>query len=329
MNYKSYLVENDINSIKQNIVLFYGENLGLKNDFKNKIKFNNDGADIIKYFQDEILKDDSPFLNEIFNISLFKQKKIYYIENATDKILDLIKGLELKISDQKIYFFSDLLDKKSKIRSYFEKAKNLACVPCYADNEINIRKLILSSLKDFKGLSSQNINILVDNCNLDRVKLNNEIKKIKTFFTDKIIQTDKLEILLDLKINDNFNILKDEALNGNKIRTNKLLSETIIDSEKNILYLNIINQRLNKLAEAVELSTTQNLETAISMLRPPIFWKDKSIFIDQANKWNLEKVKTILKKTYKLEIKFKSNPMLDKNVLLKKLLVDICMLANA
>ena len=30
----SLLDENNINEIKENLILFYGENLGLKNDFK-------------------------------------------------------------------------------------------------------------------------------------------------------------------------------------------------------------------------------------------------------------------------------------------------------
>ena len=41
MIYKSYLLEQNINSIKNNIVLFYGENLGLKNELKEKIKQKN------------------------------------------------------------------------------------------------------------------------------------------------------------------------------------------------------------------------------------------------------------------------------------------------
>ena len=65
------------------------------------------------------------------------------------------------------------------------------------------------------------------------------------------------------------------------------------------------------------------------MLKPPIFWKDKDVFMNQAKKWKSDKIKNILNETYKLEIEIKSNAMLNKNVLLKKLLIDICTLANA
>ena len=111
-------------------------------------------------------------------------------------------------------------------------------------------------MKDFKGLNANNINMILDNCGLDRVKLNNELNKILSLFEDKIINQTKLEELLDDKINEDFNLLKEEALNGNKIKTNKLLNETFFETEKNILYLNLINQRLNRLNEVVKKAKT-------------------------------------------------------------------------
>ena len=329
MIYKSYLIENNINNIDKNLILFYGENLGLKNEFKKQIRSNKKKAEIIIFLQDDILKDENGFYNEIMNISLFEQKKIYFIENVNDKILQIIQKIEDNINDQKIFLFGDLLDKRSKIRSYFEKSDHAGAVACYADNEISIRKIILNKLKDFKGLSTQNVNIILENCYLDRVRLNNELSKIFTYFTDKELKYEKLEILLDIKTNDNFNSLKDEALNGNRVQTNKLLSDTQIDSEKNIFYLNLINMRLNKLADAFILSKQTNLENAINMLRPPIFWKDKPAVLTQARKWNANKIKNILNKTYNLEIDIKTNSNINKKILIKKLLIDICDLANA
>ena len=78
---------------------------------------------------------------------------------------------------------------------------------------------------------------------LDRVKLNNEIDKIKTFFSNKKIDNNNLSNLLDAKINDDFTLLRDAALMGDKLKTNKLLSDTIFEKDKNILYLNLLNQR--------------------------------------------------------------------------------------
>tara|TARA_X000001036_G_scaffold208599_1_gene196152 strand:+ start:277 stop:1278 length:1002 start_codon:yes stop_codon:yes gene_type:complete len=328
MIFKSYLIEQNNNFNDKKILLFYGENFGLKKEFKEKIKLKNKNSEIIRFNQEEIIKDENKFINEIFNISLFEQKKIYFIENSNDKILEIFKGIEAKLDDQEIYLFAELLDKKSKLRNYFEKSDKIGAVACYADNEISIKKIILNKLKSFEGLSAENINMIIETTNLDRVKLNNELDKIITYFTNKRINTHDLELLLNIKINDNFNLLKDVALCGNKVRTNIMLRDTLIDADKNILYLNIINQRLNKLIETSELTKNKSLENAINSVKPPIFWKDKPMFIIQAKKWNKKKIENLLKKTYDLEIKIKTNPIINKNILIKKLLVDACVLAN-
>ena len=329
MIHKSYILEKNINSINENLFLFYGENLGLKNDLRNKIKNLNKKALIKNLDQEEILADENKFFSDLFNKSLFEETKIFFINHANDKILELIKEIEKKKVTTNIFLFSELLDKRSKLRSYFEKSSTLGIVACYADNEISLKKIILDKLKGYTGLSSQNINIIIENCGLDRSKLNNELTKIDTFFKNKIIDTDKLESLLNLEVNDNFDLLKDQALVGDKTKTNKLISDTILENEKNIFYLNIINQRLIKLLEVNKNTKDGNIEGAINKIKPPIFWKDKALFSLQARKWNKFKLRKMLHQTYKIELKIKSNSQVSQSLLIKKLLVDICCLANA
>ena len=329
MIHKSYLVEEKIGSINGNIFLFYGENLGLKNDFRKKIRNLNTKALIKNFDQEEILADENKFFDELLNKSLFEDTKIFIINQANDKILELIKEIEGKENDQKIFLFCELLEKKSKLRNYFEKSNTLGIVPCYADNEISLKKIILDRLKGYSGLSSQSLNMILENCSLDRSKLNNELTKIATFFEKKNIDTNKLEALLNFKVSDSFDLLKDQALIGDKTKTNKLISDTILENEKNMFYLSIINQRLMKLLEITEIAKGGNIEEALGKIKPPIFWKDKAIFNLQARKWNKVKLKKILDQTYNIELKIKSNSQITQSLLIKKLLLDICCLANA
>ena len=110
-------------------------------------------------------------------------------------------------------------------------------------------------------------------------------------------------------------------------KTAKLLGNTILEVEKTVLYLSSINQRLSKLREITD--TKDNIEIAISKLRPPVFWKDKPTFVAQAKLWDLQKLEKALIKIFEAEIKIKSNSSIEKKVILKKLLIDICNLANA
>ena len=328
MQFKSYLVENNINILDKNLNLFYGENLGLINEFKDKIKKISAKNKVLIFDQDEILKNQNLLMTEITNFSLFEENKIFFINQVNDKFMALIEEIIPLMKKQKIYLFSDLLDKKSKLRSYFEKSNKCSIVACYEDNEITLKNIINNKLTGFDGLTAQNINLIIENIQMNRLKLNNELEKIKIFFKDRKIKTDQLEILLNVSTNDNFNLLKDVALIGNKIKTNKLLSDTVIETEKIIFYINIITQRLTKIREIINIDET-GIEKKIDKIKPPIFWKDKSNYIIQSKIWTAEKIKRILSKTYELELSIKSNSLIDKRVLMRKLMIDICELANS
>ena len=226
--------------------------------------------------------------------------------------------------------FSDILDKKSKLRSFFEKSDICGVCACYKDNEITIRNIIHKKLSNIKGVSTEIINLIINNTNLDRNKVNNEVDKIVSCFQNSSLDFDKVNGLLNQETNDDFNLLKDEALNGNKNRTNQLLSDTVFSAENNIYYLNLINQRIQKLLIIENLKQSgQNTEAVISNLKPPIFWKDKPMVLSQSRKWNKEKIQNALKKTLEVEIDLKTKNMTNKDVLIKNLIVELCVSANA
>ena len=119
-------------------------------------------------------------------------------------------------------------------------------------------------------------------------------------------------------------------MSGNKFNTNKLISNTILEKDKSIFYISLINQRLLKLNDINHLKNeNNNIESAINNVKPPIFWKDKPIFLNQAKKWNLKKINKILNKTYNIELTLKSNPIINGSILIKNLLLELCVTANS
>ena len=96
-----------------------------------------------------------------------------------------------------------------------------------------------------------------------------------------------------------------------------------------MIYLTIINQSLHKLNETSKIAAQSSIDEAINIIKPPIFWKEKPLVKKQLLKWNTNKIRKVLRMTYNLEIEIKSNTQINKNILIKKLLIDICELANA
>ena len=92
MIHKSYLIEQNFDNLKNKIVLFYGENLGLIDEFRNRIlkKYKN----VLRFSQDEIIKNNDIIFREINNVSLFDDQKIIFIINVNDKFLNVVKEFQ-------------------------------------------------------------------------------------------------------------------------------------------------------------------------------------------------------------------------------------------
>ena len=324
---KSFIIEDNIKLLKNKFSLFYGENLGLINEFKKKISESNKNK-IINLNQSEILDNQNILFNETENLSLFENRKVFFIQNVNDKIFKILKEIIQKNKENKFFLFAEKLDKRSNLRNFFEKEKLTDIIPCYTDTETTLKKIILKKLKDYSGLSNQDITLIIEYCSHDRAKINNEIEKIKTYFDNKLINTKDLIKLFNLKEDDDFNLVKDTALNGQKTSTNKLLNSTIIEGDKAVFYIASYNLRLIKLRE-VRMKNYTNLEKSINDLKPPIFWKDKPNFLNQLKLWSTKKIDTALQELYNVEIMAKSKTNLNKDMLIKKLIVDLCILANA
>ena len=151
MIYKS----SEINKIDKNlthIILFYGKNQGLKNEALNLLINNKDN--IFNYDEKEILDNENSFIETILSKSLFDPQKFIIIKRATDKILKTMEILNLKnLEDTTIILNSDNLEKKSKLRSLFEKNKKYICVPFYPDTDQTLTKLAYNFFKKKKYIN--------------------------------------------------------------------------------------------------------------------------------------------------------------------------------
>ena len=130
---KSFLVEKNLSLIdKYSLNLFYGENIGFKDEIKLELKKRFSTYEIINFNQDEIIKNVRYLDEQINNTSLFSNKKLIFINEASDKIKNKIDDIiENLAQDTKIFLFAQNLEKKSTLRALFEKNKKTSIVPCY------------------------------------------------------------------------------------------------------------------------------------------------------------------------------------------------------
>ena len=298
-----------INPSLNNLFLFYGKNEGFKNEVtKNIIKNKND---ILNYEEKEILENEDNFIENLLTKSLFDEKKIIIIKRSTDKILGIIEDLcSKKIEDIIIILNADNLEKKSKLRSFFEKSKKLVCVPFYPDNEQTLSKLTYNFFKNKNiSISQANINLIINKCNGDRETLINELNKIEYYSKNgKKINSEDIIKLTNLNENHSVSELVDNCLAKNKKKIINILNENNFNNEDCIL---IARSFLNKSKKILQLSKefekNKNIELTISSAKPPIFWKDKEITKQQLNQWKPENIKKLIYKLCEIELLIKKN----------------------
>ena len=300
---------NKINFDQNKLVLFYGKNEGFKNEATNNLIKDKD--EIIKYEEKEVLENINDFIESILSKSLFESEKIIIIKRATDKILKIIDEIDSKnIEDIKIIFNADNLEKKSKLRSLFEKDKKYICVPFYPDTDQTLSKLTYNFLKKKNILISQsNINLIVNKCNGDRETLLNELNKIEYFSKNgKKITAENIAKLTNLIENHGISELIDNCLAKNKKKIVNILNENNFNNDDCIL---ITRTFLNKAKKILKLSSefqnNKNIDLTISSAKPPIFWKDKEITKQQIYKWTPENIKQLIYKLSEIELLIKKN----------------------
>ena len=307
-----------ININESNIVLFYGQNQGAKEEEISKLLVAHKDKSLSKYDEKQILDDSEIFYNEILSKSLFDSKKIIVINNATDKLLKIIEEiLDKKISEIYIIINSNVLEKKSKLRTLFEKDKKLVCIAFYPDTIDVLSKLTYNFLrKNNITISQQNINLIANKCNGDRGILKNELEKIYFFSQNKKkISTESILKLTNLIENLSVSELVDNCLAKNHKRTLYILNENNFNNEDCII---ITRTFLNKLKKVLKLAKdyeeNKDINKTISNAKPPIFWKDKEIVKQQINKLSSKEISKLIIKINNIELQIKKNSVNSVNI---------------
>ena len=307
---KHYELKNNLKG-KSNFFLLYGQNSGLIEEIIDKDLKPIFSKNIFKYDESEILSDISAFKEGLFNKSFFENDKLIIINRVSDKILDIIKEIYDKEDENlKVILKSGNLEKKSKLRNFFEKSKNLIIVPFYEDTHQSLLFLAQNFFKENKiKISPQNMNYIIENSKGNRINLKNELEKIKNFSQKKLsVELNEIIKLTNLAENYNISELTDQCLARNKKKTLNILNENNPSPEDNILILKNFLYKLKRLKKLkLELENKKNTDAVISSYKPPIFWKDKDIIKQQLKIWSLPQIKSLINKTNNMELLIKKN----------------------
>lgn len=302
----------------KNIWLLHGKNEALKNEIILNITNTNKEFKIQSYDENQILNDLDNFFNEILTGSLFENEKIIIIKRASDKILNIIEELIDKNAKDFIILNSDILEKKSKLRSYFEKSKDVISIAVYPETLQNLAIVCQNFFKTNKiPISQSDINLLINKVGGEREYLMNELKKIEMYcITKKKITTKEIIKLTNLIDNHNISELIDSCLAQNSKKTINILNENNYSNDEVIMIVKMLTKKCKRVLGLIEdFRITKNLEKTIANAKPPIFWKDKEITKTQIIKWNTNNLRRLIFDLNDLELCIKKNSLMSYNII--------------
>ena len=305
---RSYEI-NKINKDIKNFYLFYGKNNGLKKELTEYVL--KEEKNIIIYEEKEILDNTGLFTDNILSGSLFETKKVIIIKRASDKIFKIIEDIiNRNLKDLKFIIETDNLDKKSKLRSYFEKSKTCVCVAFYPDDQQTLSKLAFNFFREKKIIISNiDINLIISKSNGDRDNLKDELNKIEAFcLNKKKITSEEIAKLTNLTEDYSISELIDNCLAKNNRKIVKILNENNFSKEDAIIIIRTFLSKSKKiLGLSRQFESNNDLELTISSAKPPIFWKDKEITKKQIRNWNSKQVKQLIYALNETELQIKKN----------------------
>ena len=314
---KSYELKKKLKK-ENNIYLLYGQNYGLIDEIINRDLKPIFSKNVYNYEENELLSEKNNFLESLVNESLFEKDRLIIISRVTDKIFNLIQEIfEKKIENLKIILKSDNLEKKSKLRNFFEKDKNLVIVPFYEDTYQSLNIYIRDFfIKNKIKISAQNINFILEKSKGNRMNLKNELEKIKHLsISKKSIEFSDLLKLSCSNENHAISELADQCLAKNKRKTISMLNEYNASIDDNIMILKSLLFKLKRLMKLKkQLKINNNHDQVISSFKPTIFWKDKEIIKQQLITQSSNEIQLSIKEINKLEMLIKKNSSLSNQI---------------
>ncbi len=317
---KDYQLVNSINSDLFQSFLIYGPNEGLIRESIDTIyKSFSKGSECEKVnINGKQLDESISTLNdEITTFSLFSEKKFIILDLVKEKHASIIEGiLILDCENVCMVVKADNLTKSSKIRKLYETSKNHFSLACYDDDIKVLSSLLEKFQKEHNIIFDSDVkSFLLNNLSNDRMIIKNELEKMLLSLSedDRKVDIEKLRYILHDSAHADFQQINNSILFGNIEKGSKSLEKLFNLGTNPVAILKSFNNYIMRIRlTQVELSKGKQFDEAIKILKPPVFWKEKSDFKRHCLMWPANVIDKIINEVLSSEIKCMTNNIIAK-----------------
>lgn len=264
-----------------------------------------------------IAKDAALLADEAAAMALTGGRRVIRIRDATDSLAKPFEAfLASPVGDALIVVQGDDLSAKSALRKLFEANPLAAAVPCYADDEGALASVISRSL-NAAGLTAakETLDYLVANLGGDRAVTRQELDKLITYMGSSsgaprpVSLDDAMACIGDMSALAQDDLIL-AAADGDSMTAQRLLDRLFAEGTNPIPILRAALRHFQRLHLAGSaLSHGHSQDSALGLLKPPVFFKTKSRFIAQLRLWSPPRAMTALDLLLQTEIDCKTTGM--------------------
>lgn len=306
-------IEREINKVKA--ILLYGPDVGLLSERSDKIKTKILGEEIdpflyIKYSAKSLLNDPGKLADEINSMPFIPGTKLIIIDDVSSSFSEELEySLDNHKGDSFVLLKAGDLATSSKLRKIAENRSDILSAPCYVDDQFALANLVRRELDKESYKYPANLpNYIASLFAGNRLLVTSELSKLALYLGDRkeITEQDVQEIIHGLK-EENYQEIANSVASKNINETIKEIKNHLFQG---VFPVTIIRALINYFTKLLYVKARHvdgmDIEQAVSELRPPIFFKQKNIFKNHLQKWQLKEIQNFLQLLEKLEVIFKS-----------------------
>ena len=295
MKAKPYQVASLVPQIQNGFrgALVFGPDFGVVQEISEKIASFivpnlSDEFSVIKVTPQKIKEIPSILLDEGNATGLFGGRKILWLKNADNGVLEAVENyLDHIQNDSFLLISADNLTKNSSLRVFCEAHEKMLCVACYADTERDVAEYIRETLAG-QGIriSSAAQPLLVERLGENRIATRKELEKLITYLGDKkVVDVSDVQAVVTDTQNSSVDLFCVAVATGNQKVAEREYNLMLSNGENSVSIIRILYLYFNRLLDAVDTTESQGIDAGLKKIMKPAQFRMESDFKKQLAIW--------------------------------------------
>jgi len=293
--------------------LIYGEDAGQVRELAKKLAETvvddlNDPFRVTTLDVSNLTSDPSRLSDEQAAMSFGGGRRLIRLRGITGDHARLIsETIQEPSGDGLIIAEAGPLRRDSAMVKMFEASKTGAAIPCYADEGRSLAVLLDQTLKKENiSLTPDARSYVINRLGADRAATRSEIEKLLLYVgkNGKLDLEDAVDAIGDAGSTSVDDLVYATAI-GDITSSHRALDRLTAANTQPITVIRSMIGHLTKLRAVVAKAETSGLEPALASIRPPIFFKRKTAFQEQARIWSRQRLSLAIDRMLRAEIEVK------------------------